>query len=79
MLYEVITRSAVITGSMPTTLGVHQHHSSRTAESAIFLPNGYKTIPEIFKEAGFYTYNSGKEDYNFMYNRKNLYDGDYLV
>jgi len=71
------TRSGIITGTTPTTYGLHNHHSSRTIESAIFLPKGAKTIPELFKEQGYYTFNHGKDDYNFTYNRKDLYDGDY--
>ena len=71
------SRSSIITGMMSTTLGLHNHHSSRTDESAIYLPNNIKTIPEIFKEAGYFTFNNGKDDYNFIYNRKDLYDQDY--
>ncbi len=70
-------RSAMITGLMHTTTGLHNHHSSRTQESAIFLPDTVKTIPELFKEAGYFTFNSGKDDYNFWYDRKKLYDGPY--
>ncbi|MFC2096770.1 sulfatase [Bacteroidota bacterium] len=70
-------RSGIITGCMPTTLGLHNHHSSRTKESAIYLPNGYKTIPELFKDEGYFTFNNGKDDYNFMYDRKSLYDQPY--
>ncbi|MCG8698068.1 MAG: sulfatase [Bacteroidales bacterium] len=71
------TRSGIITGMMPTTWGMHNHHTSRTVESAIFLPKGTKTIPEYFKDNGYYTFNNGKDDYNFIYNRKDLYDGDF--
>ncbi len=71
------SRSSMITGVMATTLGLHNHHSSRTEESAIRLPDSIKTIPELFKEAGYYTFNSGKDDYNFWYNRKDLYSGPY--
>ena len=71
-------RSAMITGLMHTTTGLHNHHSSRTEESAIFLPDTVKTIPELFKEAGYFTFNSGKDDYNFWYDRKQLYDGPYV-
>ena len=67
-------RSSIITGTMPTTFGLQNHHSSRTVEDAIFLPDGVKTIPEVFKENGYYTFNHGKDDYNFIYNRKNLYE-----
>jgi arylsulfatase A-like enzyme len=42
------SRSSIITGVMATTFGAQNHHSSRTKESAIHLPKGYKTIPEVF-------------------------------
>lgn len=70
------SRSANITGTMPTTFGIHNHHSSRTVEDAIFLPDGVKTIPEVFKENGYYTFSHGKDDYNFIYNRKKLYNDE---
>ncbi|MDH3652607.1 MAG: sulfatase-like hydrolase/transferase, partial [Saprospiraceae bacterium] len=70
-------RSSIITGMMSTTLGLHNHHSSRTDESAIYLPDSIKTIPEQFKEAGYFTFNNGKDDYNFAYNRRDLYDQNY--
>lgn len=72
-------RSAIMTGMMQTTLGVHNHHSARTKESEFYLPEHIKTVPEIFKKAGYFTFNSGKDDYNFSYDRKDLYEGDYLV
>ena len=71
------SRSSIITGMMSTTLGTHNHHSSRTEESAIYLPDSVKTIPELFKEAGYYTFNNGKDDYNFQYDRRELYPQDY--
>lgn len=71
------TRSSIVTGSMSTTLGLHNHHSSRTEASAIHLPDGYRTVPELFKEAGYLTFNNGKDDYNFDYDRRDLYDQDY--
>ncbi|MCL1096127.1 sulfatase family protein [Shewanella kaireitica] len=70
-------RSAMMTGMMQTTTGVHNHHSARTPESAFYLPKDIKTLPELFKDAGYYTFNSGKDDYNFSYNREDLYEGDY--
>jgi len=72
-------RSAIMTGMMQTTLGVHNHHSARTKESEFYLPEHIKTVPELFKKAGYFTFNSGKDDYNFSYDRKDLYEGDYLV
>ncbi|WP_273567256.1 sulfatase-like hydrolase/transferase [Maribacter halichondriae] len=72
------SRSSIITGVMSTTWGLQNHHSSRTPASAIQLPKGVKTIPELFVEAGYNTFNNGKDDYNFNYNRKDLYDQEYL-
>jgi arylsulfatase A-like enzyme len=71
------TRSGIILGTMQTTLGVHNHRSSRTEVDPIHLPEGVKTIPELFKEAGYFTFNRGKDDYNFVYDRDRLYDGKY--
>ena len=74
-------RSALITGMYQTTIGAHHHRSSR-GELKIHLPAGVRTIPELFREAGYYTTNSGvggtrpgKEDYNFVYQQADLYDG----
>ena len=72
-------RSAMITGAMATTLGTHNHHSSRTEETAIRLPDHVKTLPELFREAGYFTFNQGKDDYNFWYDREDLYAGPYTT
>ena len=72
-------RSAIITGVMQTTTGTHQHRSSRHAPGVvpedvrIHLPDGMSTIPELMREAGYFTFNSGKDDYNFHYDRRELY------
>lgn len=66
-------RSAMITGVYQTTTGLHNHRSSRTPESAIHLPKGMKTLPQIFKENGYATFNRGKDDYNFAYKRDDHY------
>lgn len=75
------SRSAFITGVMQTTTGTHQHRSSRTKEGVvvpeelrIYLPEGMRTIPELLREQGYFTFNSGKDDYNFHYDRRQLYD-----
>lgn len=73
------TRSALMTGAMQTTHGVHNHRSSRTANSQIPLPKGVKSLPVIFKEAGYFTFNKGKDDYNFQYKREDLYEGKFKV
>ncbi len=73
-------RSALITGVYQTTSGTHQHRSSRATDGTIVepsvrihLPEGMKTIPEIMREAGYFTFNQGKDDYNFHYDRRKLY------
>ncbi len=75
------SRSAFITGLMQTTIGIHQHRSSRTANGdivpeklRIHLPDGMKTIPELMQESGYFTFNGGKDDYNFHYDRNKLYN-----
>lgn len=68
------SRSAMITGMYQTSIGAHHHRSSRGVEK-IHLPEKLKTIPELFKEAGYYTCNSNKEDYNFDFVSSQLYDG----
>jgi len=70
-------RSGIITGCMPTTIGAHQHQSGRSPGFPLHLPEGVRTLPEIFREAGYFTYNNGKDDYNFTYDRRSLYAGDY--
>ena len=69
------TRSALITGVMPSSYNMHNHHSSRTIEDANWLPDFMKTLPEYFQKQGYYTFNHGKDDYNFMYNREKIYAG----
>lgn len=71
------SRSGIITGMMPTTIGAHQHHSARTVESQHYLPDSTRTIPELFKNAGYYTFNDGKDDYNFSYDRSKMYSGNF--
>ena len=73
-------RSAMITGMYQTTIGVHNHRSSR-GKVKIHLPEHIKLIPEIFKKAGYYTVNTdqslkryGKTDYNFEFDNKAVYD-----
>lgn len=73
------SRSSIITSVMSTTTGTHNHHSSRTKESGIKLPDSLKTIPEVFKNAGYFTFNNGKDDYNFIYNRRDLYSQEFFM
>jgi len=68
------TRSAVITGCWQNRIGVHNHRSSRTEDDQIALPEGVRTLPERMRDAGYYTFNRGKLDYNFTHDPKQLYD-----
>ena len=78
------TRSAIITGAMQTSLGIHNHRSGRAVFRGknlgpvfddIRLPKGVKTLPEMFRAAGYWTFNEGgKDDYNFKHDTKKMYD-----
>ncbi len=74
------TRSAIITGMYQTSIGAHEHYSSfskwRNNVMEVWDPNhlGVRTLPEIFKAAGYYTFNEGKNHYNFVFSNEDLYD-----
>ena len=72
------TRSAIATGAMQTSLGVHNHRSSRkrVPEEVIYLPEGVKTIYQLMREAGYFVTTQGmnKNDFNFIWDGKDLYD-----
>lgn len=71
------TRSAIATGAMQTSLGIHNHRSSRrrVPGEVIHLPEGVKTIYQLMREAGYYVYSSkGKNDFNFVFDLDDLYD-----
>ena len=75
------SRSALITGMYQTTIGAHNHRQSRGTVKHR-LPDHVQLIPQLFKEAGYYTTNSnqafknfGKTDYDFVFDNKALYDG----
>ena len=74
------SRSALITGMYQTSIGVEHHYTGRGTIKH-HLPAHVRTIPELFKEAGYYTCNAnpsfkafGKTDYDFEYDMKALYD-----
>ncbi len=53
------TRSGIITGMYPTSIGTH-HMRSRMAP-----PAHVRAFPEYLREMGYYTTNNSKTDYNF--------------
>ncbi len=77
------TRSAIIVGAMQTSFGLHNHRSGRAEFRGqdlgedydhIPLPEGVRTLPEIFRQAGYYTFNdTGKDDYNFDHDLDAMY------
>jgi len=71
------TRSAIATGAMQTSLGIHNHRSSRqrVPGEVIHLPDGVKTVYQMMREAGYYVYSSrGKNDFNFIFDLNDLYN-----
>ncbi len=74
-------RSAIVTGMYQTSIGAHNHRSCRSnfrgKDMGKFDENilSIKTIPELMRAAGYYTFNEGgKDDYNFTFDPKKLYD-----
>lgn len=67
------SRSALITGTYPIRTGTHDMRSGRVPYYQIALPEGVTTVPELFRKAGYATFNRGKDDYNFTYDRNELY------
>ena len=67
------SRSAMITGVYPIRVGTHDMRAGRVPDYQIHLPKEITTVPEIMRKAGYETYNAHKDDYNFAYDRRNLY------
>ena len=67
------SRSAMITGVYPIQAGTHDMRSSRVSEYQIHLSNEITTLPELLRVAGYETFNASKDDYNFTYDRRDLY------
>ena len=77
------SRSALITGMYQTSVGA-QHHRSGRGTVKIALPAGVAPVPQLFKDAGYWTCNGAwpakgkgiaKTDYNFEWDSK-IYDGN---
>ncbi len=77
------SRSALITGMYQTSVGA-QHHRSGRGTVKIALPAGVVPVPQLFKDAGYWTCNGAwpakgkgiaKTDYNFEWDSK-IYDGN---
>jgi len=77
------SRSAIVTGMYQMTTGFHHHRSQRFSgkgnlNTAYYksynVPKEMVTVPELFKQVGYYTANTRKQDYNFE--REGLYDSE---
>jgi N-sulfoglucosamine sulfohydrolase len=54
-----VSRSSIITGMYPTSLGTHHHRSN------VGQPPGFvKMLPNLMRGSGYYTSNNAKKDYN---------------
>lgn len=70
------SRSAIITGCMQTTIGMHNHRTGRTPKLIYSLPEGVSVLPKIFKEHGYFTFNNGKDDFNWQYEWSEYWHGE---
>jgi N-sulfoglucosamine sulfohydrolase len=64
------SRSAIALGTMQTTLGVHNHRSSRQRipEEVFNLPEHTQTVYQLLRNNGYHVINSGpKNDFNFLW------------
>ena len=72
------TRSAIALGAMQTSMGVHNHRSSRkrVPEEVIHLPEGVQTVYELMRANGYFVCSQGakKNDFNFVFDVNSLYD-----
>ena len=63
------TRSAMMIGQNSIRFGGHEHRSSHGG-ATLYLPEGYKLLPQIMQEHGYTTFNNGKTDYNYSWDAK---------
>ncbi len=57
-----VARSTIIAGCYAPRVGAQYHRRMKLAP----MPHGLKMFPEYLREAGYYTTNNAKEDYNFI-------------
>ena len=58
---------------MQTSHGLHQHRTMIKEP----LPEHLHTVPELFREAGYLTFNEAKDDYNFLRDREKMYSPEF--
>lgn len=65
-------RSALMGGQNQIRFNAHEHRSSR-GPAKLYLPEGMKLLPQLVKESGYFTFNLGKTDYNFVWDEAATY------
>jgi N-sulfoglucosamine sulfohydrolase len=65
-------RSAMMGGKNQIRFNAHEHRSSR-GPAKLSLPNSLKLLPQLVKESGYFTFNLGKTDYNFVWDEPATY------
>lgn len=65
-------RSALMGGQNQIRFNAHEHRSSR-GPAKLYLPTGLKLLPQLVKESGYFTFNLGKTDYNFVWDEEATY------
>ena len=65
-------RSALMAGQNQIRINAHEHRSSR-GPAKIELPGDIQLLPRLLKNAGYFTFNAGKTDYNFVWDEKETY------
>ncbi len=68
------TRSGFITGMYQTSIGADQHDTME--KNKLPLPEGVKTLPDYFHEAGYFVDFNGKTHFNFKYTGEGVKDRD---
>ena len=65
-------RSALMGGQNQIRFNAHEHRSSR-GPAKLQLPTTIKLLPQLMKENGYFTFNLGKTDYNFVWDESATY------
>lgn len=65
-------RSALMGGRNQIRFNAHEHRSSR-GPAKLYLPKGMKLLPQLIKDSGYFTFNLGKTDYNFIWDEAATY------
>ena len=65
-------RSAMMGGMNQIRFNAHEHRSSR-GPAKLHLPPNLKLLPQLMKDGGYFTFNLGKDDYNFVWDNAATY------